>query len=542
MTRRRSRRRCSASPWRSGTTSRTARRSPKSSTTYELDWMGAIPGKRESRRFEGDHILTMNEIDGQAVFEDAVAYGGWGFDHHPPGGFHDKVNPSTHQYLRGPHNVPLRSLYSRNIANLFFAGRNISATHYALSSTRVMLTCAQLGEAVGMAASHAVRSAARSAVARHRRRHPRHPARPAARRPPHPRARPGGRRRHRTRSHRHRLERLLGAGPGRKLGRRSLARRAHAATAGDQRASLNPSRLLIDADRDTATPLPLPPGSGEQIHLPRGARLTEGIIEIPAGKSQWIELPIACAIPRPGWHFLILGKNPDLAVHMTETPPGKRWYYPRPEDPIRPNPFHHVDLALADDRHDARRGRRRRRRRVAGLERTCPEFHRRRACSSISPIAAAPSPEQALYGPHMVVNGHSRPTRTPNLWVSAASSFEEPEWIELELGKPADDQRGPAALRLVAALPLLAELAGLSAPQHALDHPRLPADRPTTRTAPRPTIAEVTGNFQRNRRHRVALEGITRLRLEILATNGLARAQVYEIRVLGASCGAPQVP
>ena len=126
--------------------------------TYELDWMGAVPGKRESRRFEGDHILTMNEIDEQAVFEDAVAYGGWGFDHHPPDGFHDKVNPSTHQYLRGPHNVPLRSLYSRNICNLFFAGRNISATHYALSSTRVMLTCAQLGEAVGMAASHAVRS------------------------------------------------------------------------------------------------------------------------------------------------------------------------------------------------------------------------------------------------------------------------------------------------------------------------------------------------------------------------------------------------
>jgi uncharacterized protein YjiS (DUF1127 family) len=47
------------------------------------------------------------------------------------------------------------------------------------------------------------------------------------------------------------------------------------------------------------------------------------------------------------------------------------------------------------------------------------------------------------------------------------------------------------------------------------------------------TIAEVASNFQRNRRHRVALEGITRLRLEILATNGLARAQVYEIRVLG---------
>jgi len=118
--------------------------------------MGAVPGKRESRRFEGDHILTMLDIDEQIYFEDAVAYGGWGFDHHPPGGFHDKKNPSTHQYLRGPHNVPLRSLYSRNVSNLFLAGRNISATHYALSSTRVMLTCAQLGEAVGMSAAYAI--------------------------------------------------------------------------------------------------------------------------------------------------------------------------------------------------------------------------------------------------------------------------------------------------------------------------------------------------------------------------------------------------
>lgn len=62
--------------------------------------MGAVPGKRESRRFEGDHILTMNEIDEQTVFEDALAYGDWGFDHQPPHGFHDKIDPSTHQSLQ----------------------------------------------------------------------------------------------------------------------------------------------------------------------------------------------------------------------------------------------------------------------------------------------------------------------------------------------------------------------------------------------------------------------------------------------------------
>jgi len=123
----------------------------------ELDWVGTLPGKRETRRFEGDHILSQSDIEQQRPFEDAVACGGWGFDHHPKDGFFDRHSPSFHVYHPGPYNIPLRSLYSRKVTNLFLAGRNISATHYGLSSTRVMLTCAQLGEAVGTAAAVALR-------------------------------------------------------------------------------------------------------------------------------------------------------------------------------------------------------------------------------------------------------------------------------------------------------------------------------------------------------------------------------------------------
>lgn len=119
----------------------------------ELEWVGTLPGKRESRRLEGAYLLTEHDILNQTDFWDAVAYGGWNLDHHPSKGFFDKEKtPSFHYIIPGIYNIPLRSLYAKTCRNLFFAGRNISATHVAMCSTRVMLTSAQMGEAVGTAA------------------------------------------------------------------------------------------------------------------------------------------------------------------------------------------------------------------------------------------------------------------------------------------------------------------------------------------------------------------------------------------------------
>lgn len=124
------------------------------SSHWALDWVGAIPGKRESRRFLGPHILTQQDIETGRMFEDRVAYGGWWFDLHPPSGV-DAVDeaPCAHTKIAGLYSLPLRSYHSRNIANLFFAGRNISATHVGFSTTRVMATCAIGGQAVGTAAA-----------------------------------------------------------------------------------------------------------------------------------------------------------------------------------------------------------------------------------------------------------------------------------------------------------------------------------------------------------------------------------------------------
>jgi hypothetical protein len=122
---------------------------------WAMDWVGMMPGKRESRRIEGDVILTQQDLMGlNGDFEDAVAIGGWGLDEHPPGGFDDtEKRPFVSTKLAEVYNIPLRALYSKDLSNLFMAGRNASCSHVAFTSTRVMATCAVMGQAMGTAAA-----------------------------------------------------------------------------------------------------------------------------------------------------------------------------------------------------------------------------------------------------------------------------------------------------------------------------------------------------------------------------------------------------
>lgn len=119
---------------------------------WELDFLGFLPGKRESRRYVGDYIMTQNDVENEGRFEDIIAYGGWSMDDHHPAGIATKEPPNIYHKAPSPFGIPYRCVYSKNIGNLFFAGRNISVTHSAMSSTRVMATCATLGQAVGTAA------------------------------------------------------------------------------------------------------------------------------------------------------------------------------------------------------------------------------------------------------------------------------------------------------------------------------------------------------------------------------------------------------
>ncbi len=124
---------------------------------WTLEWMGFLPGKRESRRYVGDYVLNQNDVRAEGRFDDIAAYGGWTMDDHHPAGINYPGEPTIFHPAPSPFGIPYRSMYSRNIANLFCAGRNISTSHAALSATRVMATCATVGQAVGTAAAVAAR-------------------------------------------------------------------------------------------------------------------------------------------------------------------------------------------------------------------------------------------------------------------------------------------------------------------------------------------------------------------------------------------------
>jgi hypothetical protein len=125
----------------------------------KLRWVAYIAGKRESRRLTGDYILNENDLTGRKVYNDGTAPTSWTIDLHYP-------DPKNTRYFPGeeflsiavqtpiyPYPIPYRCLYSRNINNLFMAGRDISVTHVALGTVRVQRTTGMMGEVVGMAAA-----------------------------------------------------------------------------------------------------------------------------------------------------------------------------------------------------------------------------------------------------------------------------------------------------------------------------------------------------------------------------------------------------
>ena len=124
---------------------------------WDLDFLGFLPGKRESRRMCGEYMITQRDVCDGIVFEDEIAFGGWPVDDHFPGGFYHRGVPNTDFKTKSPYSIPYRALYSKNVDNLYFAGRNISMTHMAMSSVRIMGTCSLLGAAVGKAASIAAK-------------------------------------------------------------------------------------------------------------------------------------------------------------------------------------------------------------------------------------------------------------------------------------------------------------------------------------------------------------------------------------------------
>lgn len=113
-----------------------------------LEWVGTVPGKRESRRFEGIQTLVQRDVVERRIFSDAVAHGGWSIDLHPADGVYAERAGSSHLHAKGIYSIPLGCYLPKGMNNLMVAGRIISSSHVAFGTTRVMGTCALGGQAV----------------------------------------------------------------------------------------------------------------------------------------------------------------------------------------------------------------------------------------------------------------------------------------------------------------------------------------------------------------------------------------------------------
>ena len=131
--------------------------------THVLDWVGMVPGKRESRRIVGDYVFPVDDIRTASRHFDDVCYGGWYVDLHTDGGilatgkppnpiFNELPDEEKDELILTVYPIPYRSLYARDVTNLFIPGRHFSADRKAFGSARVQLTTAMMGEAAGAAA------------------------------------------------------------------------------------------------------------------------------------------------------------------------------------------------------------------------------------------------------------------------------------------------------------------------------------------------------------------------------------------------------
>jgi hypothetical protein len=466
----------------------------------EMDWVGAIPGKRESRRIIGDHILTEGDIKSRTLFPDRVAYGGWLLDVHYIGGFWAPRdgNHGGIPLVSGVYSIPFRCLYSKNIDNLMMAGRNISASHVACGSSRIIATCAVAGQAVGTAAALCKI----------------HGAKP----------------REVGQNHVGQLQqtllkddcylvRIANEDPN------DLARKAKASASSTMRLALaegahgfpldieraqkifvTESRLdrvglMLDNKTDRRKTIALRiiradfedkifgetctedlggfvPLSREQGSFKYPDVLATAEARLPAGGSQWLEFPLDADL-QPGPYWVILA--PAEGVHWLAT------------DEVIP--------ALAA---------------IYNVPGTGWSFLRQHLFLFELEPASYP------FAPGNVNNGISRPEDWPNIWISNPNE-ELPQTLELDLG----DEKCFDEVHLTFDTNLDKFLLTSGTYEECVSDYELFARREDRWTR----LVKVQDNYMRKRVHRFAPTTADRLKLVVHRTNGVDTARVYEVRV-----------
>ena len=479
---------------------------------YDLDWVGAIPGRRENRRFIGDYILTQTDIDEQRSYEDSVAFGGWGFDDHPADGLFEEKRASSHVFHAGPYNIPLRCLYSRQVRNLFFAGRNISVSHMALTSTRVMCTCFQLGDAVGAAAvicrknNILPRTAAQKPYIRRIQEYLNlfdhtiydHP-------PDTPRDIAG-------KAAITASSTLSASALRQSSGVWPLTAR-YAVMFPISAGRLDSLKLIFDVTSDTTLKYEIRAGYKHLTNIP-GPILTSGSVRLQAGKDVVAQIPAGLSELAATWHFVVLEANDSLAIHYgVQAPTG-------------------LKTLVAHSRGNEEN-------RELYVEKANNQW------DIIKDLETEPScliellPRQPVYQPENVLNPVARPTFTPNLWISQESDFSTPEQLELTFDEPVEIESIQLLFDSSLDNSISAFCSDCNCMLNGYAFHRVPSVVKSYRLYVQvcharewQLAAEETDNYQRLRTHEVRRKNIVGLRLEILGTNGWKRAQIYGLRVL----------
>jgi FAD dependent oxidoreductase len=462
--------------------------------TLTLEWIGSVPGKREYRRFVGDHTMTQHDVLGQEFFPDRVAFGGWSIDLHPPGGMYATERGSRHWHANGNYHIPLRSLYSKNVTNMWMAGRNISCSHVAFGSTRVMATCAVVGEAAGAGAALATRLNIT----------------------PRQLATTGIDLVHRTmvRADASLLgvantdpdDLALAARVQASSTLRSLAVEtstgtfaldSHVGMVVPAHPALGTLEVLLDAAADTEVAVDLHVTGNPQNYI-AGDRVASWSVPVPAGQKQWVEVALDWTPERPQNAFVVLRANPHIALHHSgSAEPGTLF-------------FRHRELP-AEEKYTEQ------------WREWKQILQRQSLCFRLGAATEA-------FDAGNVVGGYARPYGGPQMWVSEPLEWDQQPWVELAWETPVtfgevalifDDEVDEDLINL--------------------HHHRTPFDVMPALVRDYEIQAEVDGSWttlaagrDNRRRHRVHRLDVavtaTRLRVVITSTNGAPRAHVVAVR------------
>ncbi|QOR71438.1 FAD-dependent oxidoreductase [Ruania alkalisoli] len=460
-----------------------------------LEWIGSVPGKREYRRFEGGYTLTQHDVLDQTVFDDRVAFGGWSIDLHPPGGVYATEKGSRHWHPDGNYHIPLRCLYSANVTNMWMGGRNISASHVAFGSVRVMATCGLTGEAAGLGAAVALAEGVS-------------PAELATQRF-------DVMRRALIRSdasvlglvHEDPADLALQASvdvsstwdrveeTGAVSGSYPLTN--HLGILVPVAPAIDGVQVQVDASRDTELVAELWRTGAPHVYLPKQQVAVERV-GVPQGKGGWVRLPLAWRPKTECNAVIVLRANPDVTVCLQDEPiPGVATigHKPLPDGEAMPEIWRYWRQAL--EHH------------VPRLRLDAPT---------------------AAYAPRRAVGGYARPYAGPQMWVSAPFAEDPEPWLQLTWHAPAD----VGEVTIVFDDDVQEDLVNLH--RHRTPFEVLPTLVRDYRVEVVPegadewqVVAEVTGNRVRHRRHELSRR-VTRLRVVVSATNGVQSARIVSVR------------